>query len=131
MNAKGVFGLFVFLAVVLFSYGSADAQVPDAVKDAAKKTKDVTVDAAKKVGVVVTDNLEKGADKTKDATVSTAKAVGKKSKKIGSHTIDVTENVAGETYEGGKWFMVTTWDGTKWVSKRTWYATKKVADKIN
>ena len=46
---------------------------------------------------------------------------------VGRHTVNVTENVAGEVQEGGKYFMVTTWDGTKWVSKRTWYATKKAA----
>lgn len=115
----------MFLAVVLFSYGSANAQVVDAVKDAASKTKDVTVDAAKKTKVVVTDGLEKAADTTKDVSVDAAKKTASTSKKIGNYSVDVTEGVTGTVYEGGKWFTVTTWDGTKWVSKRVWYATKK------
>lgn len=114
-------------AAVLLSYDSASGQVVDKIKDAAGKTKDVTVKAAKKTEVVVTDALETAADKTKDATVKTAKVAGSESKKFGNHAVNVTENVAGQAYEGGKWFVVTTWDGTKWVSKRVWYANKTAA----
>ena len=117
----------MFFAAVFFAYGQANGQVVEKIKDAAGKTKDVTVGAAKKTKVVVTDGLEKAADKTEDAASATAKAAKSTSKTIGHHTINVTENVAGTAYEGGKWFTVTTWDGTKWVSKRTWMATKKVA----
>ncbi len=47
--------------------------------------------------------------------------------KIGNYSVDLSENIAVKSFEGGKWFTVTTWDGTKWVSKKTWYATKKAA----
>ncbi|HMJ07808.1 MAG TPA: hypothetical protein VK468_02315 [Pyrinomonadaceae bacterium] len=123
-------------AIVLFSYGGVQAQIVDKVKDATEKAKDVTVDAAdkvkdvtvdttKKTTVVVTDNLSKAADKTGDAVVGTTKAAASKTKSFGSHAVSVTDNVVGQSYEGGKWAVVTTWDGTKWVSKRTWFATKK------
>lgn len=138
MKAKGVLSVAGFFAAVLFAYGQANGQVVDKLKDAADKakdvtveaadkTKDVTVKAAKKTRVVVTDGLAKAADKTGDAASATARAVKSTSKTIGHHTINITDNVAGAAYEGGKWVMVTTWDGTKWVSKRTWYETKKVA----
>ena len=83
MRSKGFLGALVFSVVVLFAYTTVNAQV-DKIKDAAGKTKDVTVDAAKKTAdvttdvakktkVVVTDGLAKAADKTADATVSTTK----------------------------------------------------------
>ena len=84
----------------------------------------MTVDAAKKTGDAVSDGVDKAADTTKEA----AKVGASKSKKFGNQAVRVTENVAGDAYEGGKYFTVTTWDGTKWVSKRVWYATKKGAD---
>ena len=59
----------LLFAVVLFSYGTANAQVVDAVKKAAEKTKDVTVDATKKT-VEVTKDIAEG---TKDVTVKGAK----------------------------------------------------------
>ena len=126
MRSKGLFSLFGLLALVSFSYIGAQGQVVDAVKDAAGKTKDVT----KKTAVVVTDGLEKAADKTADVTVDAAKTTASKSKSFGNKTVTVTENVAGQSYEGGKWFVVTTWDGSKWVSKRVWYKTKKAADAV-
>src|SRR5688572_15811269 len=128
MKYKGFLGVAVFALAVLFAYGPANAQVPEKVKDAAGKTKDVTVDAAKKSRVVVTDGLEKAADATGDAASATAKAAKSTTKTFGRHTVNVTENVAGEVKEGGRWLMVTTWDGTKWVSKRTWFAAKKAVD---
>lgn len=131
MKFRGLFSVVVFFAAVFFAYSEGNAQVVEKVKDVAGKTKDVTVDAAKKTKVVVTDGLEKAADKTEDAASATAKGVKSTSKKIGRHAVTVTENVAGEVREGGKWFVVTTWDGAKWVSKRTWYATKKAADSID
>jgi hypothetical protein len=124
MKLRSLGCLGVFFAVVLFSYGSANAQVVDAIKDAASKTKEAT----KKTTVVVTDNLKKAADKTEDATVDGAKKTASTSKKIGSYTINKTESVAGDAYEGGKYYTVKTWDGTKWVSKRVWYKTKRAAD---
>ena len=138
MKFKGLLSVAVFFAAVFFTYGQANGQVPEKVKDAAGKVKDVTVEAAdktkdatvgaaKKTRVVVTDGLEKAADKTGDAAAATGKAVKSTAKTVGHHTINVTENVAGTAYEGGKWFDVTTGDGTKWVSKRTWYETKKAA----
>jgi hypothetical protein len=149
MKFKGLLGVVAFFAAVLFAYGPANGQIPEKVKDAAgkvkdvtveaadktkdatvkaaDKTKDVTVGAAKKTKVVVTDGLEKAADKTGDAAAATGKAVKSTSKTIGHHTVNVTEDVAGDAYEGGKYYMVTTWDGTKWVSKRTRFETKKAA----
>jgi hypothetical protein len=127
MKYKGVLSVLVLVLAVLFTYGPANAQVHEVVKDAAGKTKDVTVDAAKKTKVFVTDGLTKAADKTEDAASATAKGAKSTSKKIGSHTVTVTENVAAEVKKDGQWLMVTTWDGTKWVSKRTWMETKKVA----
>lgn len=127
MYKRGLSLVVAIFALVLLSYASASAQVVDRIKDAAGKTKDVTVKTAKKTTVVVTDALETAADKTKDATVKTAKVAGSQSKKFGDHTVNITENVAETTYEGGKWFTVTTWDGTKWVSKKVWYANKKAA----
>lgn len=119
MKLRGFLSVAVFFAVVFFAYGQAGAQVVDKIKDAAGKTKDVTVDTVKKV-----------ADKTEDAASATGKAVKSTSKTIGRHTVTVTENIAGEVSEGGRWLMVTTWDGTKWVSKRTWFATKKAAGAV-
>ena len=109
MKSKGFLSVVVFFAVVFFAYGEANGQVVDAIKDAAGKTKDVTVDAAKKTRVVVTDGLEKAADKTEDAASATGKAVKSTSKKIGNHTVNITEDIAGTAYEGGKWFVVKTW----------------------
>ena len=127
MKYKGFLSVLALSLTVLFAYGQANAQVPEKVKDAAGKTKDVTVDAAKKTKVIVTDGLEKAADKTGDAASATAGAAKSTSKTIGHHTVTVTDNVVGEVRKDGKWFVVTTWDGTKWVSKRTWMETKKVA----
>lgn len=127
MKYKGLLSVLAVALTVLFAYGQANAQVPEPVKDAAGKTKDVTVDAAKKTKVIVTDGLEKAADKTGDAASATAKAAKSTTKTIGNHAVTVTDNVVAETKKDGKWFMVTTWDGTKWVSKRTWIETKKAA----
>ena len=127
MKLQNLASVAVFLAAVLFSYGSAEAQVVDAAKEAASKTKEAT----KKTAVVVTDNLEKAADKTKDATADAAKKTATTSKKIGNYSVDVTENVVGQAekpYEAGKYYTVKTWDGTKWVSNRVWFKTKKAAD---
>jgi hypothetical protein len=111
------------LVLALFSYSAANAQVVDTVKKAAEKTKDVTVDAAKKTAGV-TGNV---ADKTKDATVDAAKTTGTGAKNIVTYTVKLVNNVKGDPYEGGRWLVVKTWDGTKWVSKRAWFETKKAA----
>jgi len=60
-----------------------------------------------------------------DTTVDVAKTTGSGAKKIGEYTVNVTEGVVGQTYEGGKWLVHTSWDGTKWVGKRVWYPNKK------
>lgn len=123
MKLKVLCNFLAFLAIALFSYNTASAQVVEKVKDAAEKTKDVTVDAAKKT-VEVTKDV---ADKTKDVTTEAAKKTGAGAKNVGGYTVKLVDNVKGQSYEGGKWLVVTTWDGTKWVSKRTWFATKKAA----
>lgn len=125
-RTKIMMSVFSF-AVVLFLYGSAEAQVVEAIKDAASKTKEVTVDAAKKTSAVVTDGVETAADKTKDVTVDTAKKAASASKKVGNYTVETTEGVVGKAYERGKYVTETTWDGTKWISKRVWYTSKKAA----
>lgn len=128
MRSKLLVSAALFLGLVSFSYNQANAQVVDAAKDAASKTKDVTVKTAKKTSVIVTDSLKPAADKTADAAASMAKTTASSSKKFGNNVVNVTEGIAGQTYEGGKWFMVSTWDGTKWVSKRTWFPDKKPAN---
>src|SRR5688500_11624670 len=113
---NAIVGSLLTAVLVLLSYGSASAQIVDKAKDVADKTKEVTKDvagetkdAAKKTGVIVTDGLKKAADKTGDA----AKVAASKTKKFGNHALNVTENVVGDAYEGGKYYMVKTWDGTK------------------
>jgi hypothetical protein len=145
MKLNKFFSFAGLLAVALFSYTTGNAQIVDAVKDAASATKNVTVKAAKKTAdvtkdtasktkVVVEDAYDKAAEKTpeiagetKDATVKTGKVAASTTNKIGEYSINVTEGAAGHAYEGGRWLMTSTWDGTKWVSKRIWYPTKKAA----
>ena len=114
-------GSLFAVAVVFFAYGTGSAQIVEKVKDAAEATKDVTVSAAKKTKVVVTDGLEKAGDKSGEAVATGTK----KTKSFGSNTVSTTENIAGHAYEGGKYYTEKSWDGTKWVSKRVWHATKK------
>ena len=52
MRIKSLGQLMLVFSFVLVSYGAVNAQVGDAIKDAAGKTKDVTVDAAKKTAEV-------------------------------------------------------------------------------
>ena len=139
---KRVINFFAVAGFVFVGFVAADAQVVDAVKDAASKTKDVAEDAkdvtvktTKKTTVVVTDGVTGAADATADAAVLGAKATASGAKKaasetksFGSHTVNVSEDIADKAVEGGKYFTVTTWDGTKWVSKKVWYASKSVVD---
>lgn len=136
MKLNALFALTVFFGAVLFSYGTVSAQSEDKTKDTAAKTADAVVDSTKKVTkavvapakkttVVVTDSLSNAADKTKDTATDSAAAVKTKSQKIGNSTINVTDNVAGEAYEGGRWLTTSTWDGTKWAYKRLWFPNKK------
>lgn len=124
MRIRSLASIGLFFAIVLFSCVAAKAQVVEVVKDAASKTKDIS----KKTAEVVADTAKDVADTTGDVTVAAAKKTVSTSKKIGNYSVNVTENVAGAAYEGGKYFTVKTWDGTKWVSKRVWFATKKAAD---
>ncbi len=120
MKIKDLACVATLLLVVLLSNSMANGQVVDAVKDAASKTKKATVKVSKTTAGAVNETI--------DATADVGKKAVKTSKKIGDYTIEITENVAGKVYEGGKWFTVTTWDGSKWVSKRVWFATKKSAN---
>ena len=108
---------FVFIA-----YTSASAQNTPVVNE--------TKDEAKKVRVVVTDGLEKAVVKTKDAALVVGEKGKAATKSFGTNTLVVTENVAGQALEGGKYYTVKTWDGAKWVSKQVWFATKKTADTV-
>lgn len=134
MRLKSLANFAVIAAAVLFGCTTLNAQIVEKVKDATvdatKKTVKTTKNVYEKVedktveAVEATPNV---AEKAADATIDGAKAVGRGAKKFGNKTVEVTDNVVGQAYEGGKWFVVSTWDGTKWVSKRTWYATKKGA----
>ena len=148
MGAKSIYNVFFGLTVVLIAYGVTNAQVVTAIKDttvkAAKKTAEITkevadetADTAKKASSktyqtykVVTEDLTPAANEAKDKTADAAKATTRTAAKIGDYSVNVTENVAGTAYEGGRWLTVTTWDGTKWVSKRAWFATKKAASAV-
>ncbi|MEP6847435.1 MAG: hypothetical protein ABI999_01175 [Acidobacteriota bacterium] len=136
MRLNALFALTVFLGAVLLSYGTVSAQSEDKTKDNAPKTADAVVDSAKKgtkaaVGtakkttVVVTDSLANAADKTRDTVTASGSAAKTSTQKIGKTTINVTDNVAGEAYEGGRWLTTSTWDGTKWAYKRLWFPNKK------
>ncbi len=81
MRKSGIGNVLFGFAAVLFAYGAANGQVVDAVKDAASKTKDVTVRTVQKTSVIITDGLEKAADKTKDTTVDAAKKTASTSAK--------------------------------------------------
>lgn len=113
------------LAAALISYSAANAQVVEKVKEAADKTREVTIDTTKSTVEMTKD----AADKTKSATVETVKTSSAKAKRFGSYTVELVDKVQGQTIENGRWLTVTTWDGAKWVSKRTWSATKKAANK--
>lgn len=141
------------LAVVLFSYGAANAQIVDVTKKVVDKTKDVTVDAAKKTVEVTKDAANAAKDATVDATVKAADVtsdaiettreeapnVAEKtvsgSKKVGGFIVETTGDIAEKTVETGKNFTVLTWDGTKWVAKQVWFPAKKttkaVVNKVN
>ena len=121
MKAKRFVGLSVFFVVVLLSYSAGHAQIVDKTNDPANKPKAASVSTTKPA-VVVTNNLERST--ASGAATTTIKAAST-SKTFGNHTLNVTENVTGQSYEGGKWFTVTKWDGSKWVSKREWFPNKK------
>ena len=136
MYEKSLLHATLVAAAVIFSYTLTSAQVPDKVKDAASKTKDVSVKTAKKTTDVVNDSADKAVDKTKDVVdatgdtaAKTSKATASKSRQIGNYTVQTTENVtemAPAKVKGeGRWLTTTTWDGSKWVAKRAWYETKK------
>ena len=113
----------LLLAVVLFSYGTAQAQVVDAVKDAAKKTAEVTVDAAKKTAEVTSDV----AGKTKDVTVDAAK----KTADVTTNTYDKADNAVGDVNISEKTGNVASdvWNATvKGTKKAVYYTGDKAAD---
>lgn len=135
MKLRVLCNFVTIFGIALFSYSAASAQVVDAVKDAADKTKEVTIDTTKKTVEITKDAAdktknatEKIAGKTKDTTVNAAKTTGSGAKKIGNYTVELVDNVKEKTPEAGRWLVMTTWNGTKWVTKRTWVATKKAAN---
>ncbi len=93
MRSKGLLGILALCAVVLFGYGTASAQVPEKVKDAAGKAKDVTVDAAKKTAGATKD----AAHKTKEVTVDAADKTADVTKDVADKTADVTTDAAKKT----------------------------------
>jgi hypothetical protein len=114
MKIKGFVNVGLILVAVLFSYAVANAQNPTSDKTTATQP---TTPSHK---VVVTDNLAKPETSNTQAT-SQPKTT---TTKIGNYSVNVTENVQGQSLENGKFYTVTTWDGTKWVSKRTWMPNK-------
>ncbi|MEZ5344546.1 MAG: hypothetical protein R2681_03225 [Pyrinomonadaceae bacterium] len=139
MKIRSLFCFSLILGVVLFSYTSVDAQVVDEVKKVAEKTKEVTVDTAKKTGEVTGEVAEKTKDaavktveKTGDViedspekTKETAEKTGAKTKEGARMVVQVTDNLAEPVVKKGRLLTVTTWDGTKWVSKKVWFSAKK------
>lgn len=121
MKLKSLFKFALIFSFVLVSYNAVNAQIVDAAKDAAAKTKSVTIDTVNKTVEMTTDT----ADKTKDVTVDAAKKTASGAKTFGNYSVSITDTVTGAAYEGGKWFVTSTWDGAKWVSKRVWYPNKK------
>jgi hypothetical protein len=121
--------MIALVFVVIGSASHTNAQVVDKTKDAAEKAAKVTTDTAKKTSVVVTDTLGDAASKTKSATESAVKTTTTKAQTFGKNSVNVTESVAGQTYEGGKYLTVTSWDGAKWVSKQVWYPNSKTSAK--
>lgn len=134
MKLNALFALVAFFGAVLFSYSTASAQSEDKTKETKsanavvapeKKVTKAVAEPVTKTTVVVTDTLTNAADKTKDAAASTTSTVATKSQTIGKTTINVTEGVKGDAYEGGRWLTTSTWDGSKWVYKRLWFPNKK------
>lgn len=123
MKAKRFVGVLVFVVAVLLSYRAGLGQDVDKTNDTVNKPKTTSVSTSKPA-VVVTDNLDKSSANIAGAT--TAKPAST-TKAFGNHTLNITENVTGQSYEGGKWFTVTKWDGSKWVSKREWFPNKKTS----
>jgi hypothetical protein len=121
MKIKGFINAGLILVAVLFSYAIANAQNQTPTKKTTtpdKTTTNTTADqpAMPTHKVVVTDNLAKP-DASNAQAANQAKTT---TKKIGNYSVNVTDNVQGQSMENGKFYTVTTWDGTKWVSKRTW-----------
>ena len=98
MKIKSLLKFSTILATAAFSYGAANAQVVDAAKDAASKTKNVTVKTAKKTADVTKD----AADKTKDVTVDAAKKTADVTTDIADKTKDVMVDGAKATASGAK-----------------------------
>jgi len=123
MKSKHFLGFLPLALCVSFAYNSASGQVVEKVKDDAEKTKDVTVETAKKVGVVVTNGVDKAAAVTTDGTNKTVKLA----QKFGNNAVVVTEDVMGHPAEEGRFLTTMTWNGARWVTKRVWFPKKKDA----
>lgn len=120
------FRLFVlFFIAVLFSCSSVMAQDAAKTKETAAPIKEAKTEAVSTTRVVVTDNLKNTIEANKGGAIVTSEKPSSMTKTFGTNTVSVTGDVAGQSYENGKWFMVTKWDGSKWVSKREWFPNKK------
>lgn len=125
MKSQG-FRIFVlFFIAVLFSCASVMAQDADKAKETATPIKEAKAQAISTTRVVVTDNLKNTADENKAAPIVLAEKPSSITKTFGTNTVSVTGDITGQSYENGKWFLVTKWDGSKWVSKREWFPNKK------
>jgi hypothetical protein len=125
MKLRVLLNFAIIFAVALISYNTASAQIVEKVKKAADKTTEVTIDTTKKTVELTKD----ATDKTKNSIVEVGKKENPRANRFGSYTVELTDNVRGQTSESGRWLTVTTWNGMKWISKRTWIVTKKAADK--
>jgi len=124
MKLKGLNCFVMLLTIVLFSYGAAQAQVVDTVKDAAKKTVDVTTDAVDKAADVTVDAAKKTVDVTTDvydkADDAAAKAA-KKTVKATKNTYDKADDLAADAAEG----TAKVYDKSDDVAADIWEATAK------
>ncbi len=132
MRLRIVYCFSLILGVVLFSYGTTNAQVVDAVEKVAEVTKEATVETAKKTAEVTKD-IAKG---TKDVTVKGAKKTVKVTKKVydkgddvASDTAKLTKKGAKKALNAGEYVTISVWDGTEWVSKKVKKGTFKGVEK--
>lgn len=125
MKLRVLVSFTAIAVIVLISCSTANAQIVEKVKEAADKTREVTIDTTEKTVELTKD----AADKSKSRTAEVVKKNNSGVKRFGSYSVELVDKVQGKTTESGRWLTVTTWDGAKWVSKRIWSPTKKAADK--
>lgn len=125
MKLRVLVNFAAIFVIALISYNTASAQIVEKVKETADKTREVTIDTTKKTVELTKD----ATGKTKSTIVEAAKTTNSGAKRFGSYTVELVDNVRGQTSQSGRWITETNWDGAKWVSKRVWSAGKKTVEK--